>query len=269
MSKTDIMSIETKESSREAETMTTEEIKNYVEANFVPAQNGRKCVDGRYLPGQNEGMIARAGGDVGYVMAILALNRQQNLSLSVKDCVDIVYKAAISLDGTFYMHTDHHADPKDGEDKYGGPAIGCGHFAKAMDPEKADMYGLDVSEVQEAHRYLREMVKNGQKIEMTNLQGEHKEEAILVITGESASVRPTDGKHMFFIYDQTRDQQFMEQLVNKINQNQGRDLVDLRGFREIAGKQTNATLKILADGKQIFTINPDNNLEITSSGKVT
>ena len=68
-------------------------VERYIQASLTPAKDGRKCVDGRYLPNQSAGMISRPGGDCGYVMALLALNSKKKLGLTPEQCFNAVYKA--------------------------------------------------------------------------------------------------------------------------------------------------------------------------------
>src|SRR5258708_15431328 len=69
-----------------------QETANYVRKNTVFAREGRKCVDGRYPPDTARGMLARAGGDCGYVMALMAINRKKKLQLTPEQCFNAVYK---------------------------------------------------------------------------------------------------------------------------------------------------------------------------------
>src|ERR1700683_2253513 len=69
-----------------------EETIAYVQKNTVRAREGRKCVDGRYPPDTARGMLARAGGDCGYVMALMAINQKKKLQLSPEQCFNAVYK---------------------------------------------------------------------------------------------------------------------------------------------------------------------------------
>src|SRR5579862_6142179 len=85
---------------------------NYVRKNTVSAREGRKCVDGRYPPDTARGMLARAGGDCGYVMALMAINQKKKLQLTPEQCFNAVYKViSQKMHGAFCIHTDHHADP--------------------------------------------------------------------------------------------------------------------------------------------------------------
>src|ERR1700733_4722028 len=85
----------------------------YVQRNTVHAREGRKCVDGRYPPDTAKGMLARAGGDCGYVMALMAINQKKKLQLTPEQCFNAVYKViSQKMHGAFCIHTDHHADPE-------------------------------------------------------------------------------------------------------------------------------------------------------------
>src|SRR5205814_1274014 len=96
------------------------------------------------LPSQATGMIARPGGDAGYVMALLALNRKKHLGLTPEQCFNAVYKAIAKQHGRFCMHTDHHVDP-DSHTHHG--LIGCGHLAKAATDELSKEYEVKSEDV--------------------------------------------------------------------------------------------------------------------------
>src|SRR5918999_5790834 len=74
--------------------------------NVVPVAAGRRCIDGRYEPGQGSGMIARPGADFGYVMALLAVNHAKGLGLTPTQVVDAVYDAVVREGDRFRLHTD-------------------------------------------------------------------------------------------------------------------------------------------------------------------
>ena len=102
----------------------------YVQKNTVRARDGRKCVDGRYPPDTAQGMLARAGGDCGYVMALMAINTRKKLQLTPEQCFNAVYKVVSQkMHGAFCIHTDHHVDP-DHATQMHQTLIGCGHLLK-------------------------------------------------------------------------------------------------------------------------------------------
>jgi hypothetical protein len=107
----------------------------------VPIAAGRRCIDGRYEPGQGSGMIARPGADFGYVMALLAVNHAMGWGLTPVRLVDAVCDAVARDGDRFWMHTDQDAPWPSGTGPAGptaggaGPtAIGCRHVSASLDP---------------------------------------------------------------------------------------------------------------------------------------
>lgn len=232
---------------------TLEQATSFVRRNVIPARVGRKCVDGRYqLATEDSGLIARPGGDAGYVEVLLALNKKFNLGLGPEQCFDKVYEAVTANDGTFYMHTDHHtleADTEPLSDK-----IGCGHLAKATNPELASGYQVDPAEVKAVIKYAKKGLQEGKKIKIVDLPGDHKEEWVFVVEGQDKTINPSDSQQMGFVYDLTRDQQFIEnELFPKLNL----EKVTVEDFLAISDIQLKATLKNLASGLPIIKVNVD------------
>lgn len=224
-------------------------IKEYVERNVVRAREGRKCVDGRYLPTQASGMIARPGGDLGYVMALLAVNKQKNLGLTPEQCFDGVYDVVIRKNSHFYMHTDHHASGRHDTKK---ALIGCGHVAKAAMEDLSKEYDLDGKDVERIVAYARSIAKVSSRIEIVNLNGEHEEKGVLVVKSGKYTVNAKDpySHEMFFIYDAARDTEFIENLVEEM------DIQDI-SFGEMKREldmQLRATLHNLAKGLPIYNV---------------
>lgn len=58
---------------------------------------------------------------------------------------------------------------------------------------------------------------------------------------------------MYFVYDRTRDEEFIEKLVPKLNIKD----VTVEDFKKVLRQQTQATLHNLAFGKPIFEVNID------------
>ena len=218
-------------------------LSNYIAQNIIPTKKGRKCIDGRYLSeDENSGMIACPGADFGYVMAMLGYNHEQKLGMSVVDCVKRVYDAVISLDDTFYMHTDSHENP---DVVY---SIGCGHAFKPTIDENANQYGLQAKDVQKTIQ----MLKTSQefKVQMVNLPGEHKEEGVLIIKDEEFTVNSQEGEHMYFVYDKKRDDIFLKQLVEKL----AMENIVYENFQRVSTMQLSVTLQLLAKGLPLFEV---------------
>lgn len=230
-----------------------QELARYVEQNLVPAIEGRRCVDGRYI--NEEGTIARAGADAGYVLILLNLKKQGKIKLSARECVDVVANGIARMgDGlVFTFHTDEHALEHGEED-----VLGCAHWNKAANPPgNVDYqdYGLDPEDVKEATKRMNELFDEG-KAKKIVLPGNHGETDIVVVTGVKNTIKPQDGKgKMHFVYDKTRDLAFMQTLVETIK-NDVPGLVN-EDFVEVADKQTAATLHNIALGKSIYEVDTD------------
>lgn len=211
--------------------ITLETVLEHVQAETVPATTGRRCVDGRYGRGEEIGRLARPGGDFGYVMALLKVNREKSLGLTPQQCVDAVHKAVAPDGGKFFMHTDDHESHTH--------TIGCGHIAGAVND----------GDIAEALAYV---LQKGDALRLVRLKGQHAERAVLKILGLKKTVN-SQGKDMFFIYDAERDKKFIRQLVSRMN------IPNLTAsdLQKTADEQTNATLQRLALGQPIYEINAD------------
>jgi hypothetical protein len=229
---------------------------NYVRKNTVQAREGRKCVDGRYPPDTARGMLARAGGDCGYVMALMAINRKKKLGLTPEQCFNAVYKViSQKLHGAFCIHTDHHADPEQDSENNAmhQTLIGCGHLSKAATRwslrKPYDVQGKDVKKI---IAYAKNLAEIGDHVEMVNLEGEHAERGVLIIDDSSHTVNAMDPKEhtMYFIYDRKRDEAFLKKLVGAM------DIpgVTFEDMKKEADIQLQATLHNLAKGLPIYTV---------------
>jgi hypothetical protein len=238
-------------------------IATYVKASVVPAKEGRKCVDGRYHPQQSPGMIARPGGDCGYVLALLALNKKKKLGLSPQDCFNAVYKV-VSPHCGFCMHTDHHVDPSPDKHLEG---IGCGHVERAGRKRLCKQYHLCDTEVKEFVRYARNVKGIVDHVHMTNLEGEHQESGVLIVDSEKYSVLAENPAlhQMYFVYDAQRDDTFLKLLVEKMHLAG----VSYRELKAESDHQLKVTLQQLALGLPIYHVQfKDDKPVVTSLGVV-
>jgi hypothetical protein len=238
---------------------TSEDIKQtlaYVQKNTVKAREGRKCVDGRYPPDTARGMLARAGGDCGYVMALMAINQKKKLQLTPEQCFNAVYKViSQKMHGAFCIHTDHHADPQHEKNnkQMHQTLIGCGHLAKAASGwqirQAYDVSSKDVKKIIAYAKYLADISDN---VEMVNLEGEHAEQGVLIVDNATHTVNAMDPKEhiMYFIYDKKRDETFMKKLVDAMAI-PGVTFEDMQAEAEI---QLQATLHNIAKGLPIYTV---------------
>lgn len=224
------------------------DIQAYVKASIVPAKEGRKCVDGRYLPEQATGMIARPGGDGGYVMALMAVNKKKNLGLTPEQCFNAVYNA-VKDDSGFCMHTDHHTDP-DATTHIG--LIGCGHMAKAANRKFCDDYDVKCEDVEKVIAYARNVKEISKGVHMLKLEGEHKEQGVLIVQSTTHTVLADNPKlsQMYFIYDETRDNEFLKKLVKEMHL-EGVTYEDMKTESDL---QLQTTLQLLALHLPIYTV---------------
>lgn len=232
---------------------------DYVRRNTVLARDGRKCVDGRYPPDTAQGMLARAGGDCGYVMALMAINRKKKLQLTPEQCFNAVYKViSQKLHGAFCIHTDHHADPDHATNKHMHQTlIGCGHLSQAAAHRLLrHPYDVQSGDVKRIIAYARNLADIGDHVEIVNLNGEHAERGVLIIDDTMSTVNAMDPeKHaMYFIYDKKRDEAFMRKLVRSM----AIPGVTFEDMKKEADIQLQATLHNIAKGLPIYTVSYKN-----------
>jgi hypothetical protein len=82
------------------------------------------------------------------------------------------------------------------------------------------------------------------------LEGDHVEQAVLLVYGKEWTVNSFDGQQMYFVVDIDRSMEFIEQIV---------PLLDMEGLTIEAVKehfecQMNETASHLAGGKNIFAV---------------
>lgn len=219
---------------------TITETATFIKANITKTRMGRKCVDGRYPSSVSIGMIARPGGDAGYVLALLALSEQKGIGLSAGECFSLVYDTVHS-EGHFGMHTDDHSEN----------SIGCGHLAKAADDSLCGAYGITSASSRELIAYAKKMVAKKHAIDFVSLPGNHSEKGVLIIDSDTYTVNASDENGtMYFIYDRKRDDAFIRSLVKKIN----RIDITYESLKAISDQQLNATLHLLAKGLPLYTV---------------
>jgi hypothetical protein len=237
-------------SSLEAATM-------FAHENVIPAFEGVKCIDGRYELAQESGKIARPGAHFGLVLALLAVNRTLGYGLAPTDCFDQIYHIVTRDGDVFSLHTDQQADPDylpawgDEGPGHNRPIIGCRHIAAAADRQFSSLYGVDYSAVVHALAYARQRSAAGDRIDVVKLRGDHAEQGVLIVTGTRRTVNPTNGRSMYFVYDKTRDDAYVGKLVPQL----GMKAVTIAMFKEALDRQTQATLRLVAAGKPMFTVN--------------
>lgn len=224
-------------------------VNTFVRQNTVTVAEGRKCVDGRYLPYQSRGAIARPGGDAGYVLALLALDRKKHLGMTPEQCFNAVYKVVAKGNGKFGMHTDHYTDP-DGQTHHG--LIGCGHLAKAASRSFSEEYEVLRKDMERFVEYIRNVADISPALEMVNLEGGHKESGVLVVESRvhTVSSQNVENREMYFVYDEERDTAFLKNLVSEM----AIAGVSYAEMKRESDLQLHATLHILARHLPVYIV---------------
>lgn len=217
--------------------VTATDVEKFVRENLIKAGGGSMCVDGRYPPGVDKGRIARPGGDGGDVMVLLALRDEGRLNLPeselTPEALTLRVMRAVNKEGReFTIHTDDH--------------VGCAHLAKAADPQTAQPYGVKSEDMQRVIVFAEKRAQGGGRIRITRLPGPHAEQGVLVIDSENWTVNHSNGSTQFFVYDQKRDINYVEQLVPALNI----PGLTAANFLRVAEKQRNATLNSVAKDPQ-------------------
>jgi hypothetical protein len=240
-----------------------EQIRNYIEANDfrnrVRADNsGTVCGDGRVKPEQSKGYTRMLGGDEGLAMAIRGALNAHKPRIKISPA-ELIARLGASLreirgDVPLSMHSDEHAEHDGG--------IGCGHVGKAV-LGKAKHKSLAPEEVEELHRHVI-----GGKHKKLVLEGEHKEQAVLLVYGRDWTVNSFDEEldQMYFVVDMDRSMDLIEQVVPGL----GIEGLTVEGVKEQFVCQMNETTKVLAGGEDIFRVNfhPSGDFELIHQGVV-
>lgn len=228
-----------------------QELMEHIEKMQVAVDNsGAKCVDGGYGEDQAIGKLAIPGGHLGVSMALL------KLGFSPTESFNMVHDYVFSNGGTYGWHTDTH----EGHD---GVVTGCGHCNAAI--KQGEEYDLDGSRVQQLLDLIRSATDDGEKaMEKVILDREHEEKAILVITGKEATVKPWDQEkdNQYFIYDQARHQEFLQNLVDELKKQDYK--VEYDELWDASQAQTTATLGLLGSskGKPMYSVNVDGEIPV-------
>lgn len=216
----------------------------------VPVARGRKCVDGRHTSDQLAGGLARAGADLGYAMGLLAMG------YSPQESFDLVKSFVENeLGDNFCWHGDDHAEN------------GCGHnnaFNHKIEAYNDGYFQVDPAQAEELFNLVKKVAKT-EELDYTVLKGGHLEEAVIIVTGTTHTVLPfdEDENRQFFIYDQTRDEVLMRQLVEFANMQRSEEDVILEvneaDYLTVMGNHTMTTLGLLdsSAGKPIYEVNVD------------
>jgi hypothetical protein len=241
-----------------------EQIRDYIEVdNFrnrlIADNTGTVCGDGRATSEQSKGKTRIFGGDEGIPMLIRGALNAKHSDVKISPA-ELVARVGASLreirgnDAPLGMHSDEHAEHDGG--------IGCGHVAKAV-IGKAKHESLTPEEVAEIHK---EVVSGKHK--KIVLEGEHKEQAVLLVYGKDWTVNSRDEElnQMYFVVDMDRAMDLIEQVVPGL----GIEGLTVEEVKQQFECQMNETAKVLAGGKDIFSIHfhPSGDFEINHAGVV-
>jgi hypothetical protein len=179
-----------------------EEIEEFVKENLTRVDRKGKvvCIDGRINPEQSEGAIRAPGGDFGIIMAFAGALKDEGTFIDPEEVIERYSRAKkqeFGQDTKFDYHCDSH--------NHEAGSIGCGHIAKAVNPENDGLYGslnhIDVRKLFDAFTKYPDS-------HLTVLDGHHEEKAVLLVYGnpqdeEAAySVHSRDRKgNMYFVAD--------------------------------------------------------------------
>lgn len=235
-----------------------EEIEKFVKENMIPANNSRiECGDGRYTKEQSDGAIRAFGGDFGMVMSFAGALKDEGIQLSSDEIVDRYLNAVKKVRGEdtkLYHHTDTH--------NHALGEIGCGHAAKASNPEHDGLYGkLTHQDV----RQLYASFSSNPNSNLTILEGEHQEKAVFFVHGGpddtdihySINSMDTNG-NMYFVVDMDRVNRFIEQVVPLFSEGLETP-VEEKDVKENFLKQMQATASLLAADLDKFKVTIDSN----------
>ena len=232
---------------------TIEEVKKFVKENLTRANNSRiECGDGRYTPEQSDGAIRAFGGDFGMVMAFAGALKDEGITLSPDEIVSRYLGAVRKIRGEetkLYHHsdTDHHASGQ----------IGCGHVARASEPENDGKYGsLTHQDVRDLYKSFSDNPANN----LTLLEGKHGEKAVLFVHGGPDdtdihyTVNSMDKKgNMYFVVDMDRINRFIGQVVPLFSEGLSQ-AVEEKDVKDNFFKQMKATASLLAADLDKFKV---------------
>lgn len=234
--------------------MNIDEAKVFVEKNSRQLNDENRlarCVDGRYENIPNMPLISKPGADAGDLMvAFGALNILQT-DLPKEDVMMSVLEVIGGVKN-FRFHTDSHADSST-------PGIGCGHIKQAKtDPQS---YGLKQQQIDFIFDQLPKLLGHGAVQEV--LQGEHAEQAVIVVDSEINGVEPLwrDGENIreAFIYQKTLHSEQLQKLTKILQQKLAatgqvfEEQIISKAIDEAFGKQLTETLNRLANGLPVYT----------------
>lgn len=246
-----------------ANKITREEVEEFVKENLVPANDEQTaCPDGRYNQEQSRGGTRAFGADFGVAMAIAATLKDNGTYLSAEEIVERYWKAKCQTVGKktkINYHTDTH--------NHGSDKIGCAHIAKAADPQHNGLYGsIAYQEVQALYASF----SKHPEAELTVLEGNHEEKAVLLVHGISHSVHSKDRKgRMYFVADVDRTDRFIDKIVPFFCADFSAS-IEAEKVKQNYRRQMQTTTSLIAAGLDQFrvTIGPDGSFSMNQLPKI-
>lgn len=248
--------LEAQESKPERQEMNQELALNFVNAQKValtPENTISRCVDGRY-EGAEMAMVAKPGGDLGDVMALLAAANNLGVKLEVGQAIDLVLEKVGDI-AKFQCHTDEHA-----EHDHAGHGMGCGHFKKSL--LNPSVYGLTEEQVKELAERLNILIDKGAHEEV--LHGDHAEQAVLVVESDQFGLKPMRQENgelqEVFVYQKGVHDKELKELAHLLKQKidqQGQGMAEDQvesAVEQAFSTQLQSTLKALAVGLPVFVV---------------
>lgn len=221
------------------------EVDEILHVTKLPAREGRRCIDGRYDSQTRGGYLARPGGDLGYVLGLLALSNQEGWGLSPFEAYRLIHRI-VEKRGGFHFHSDHL-------EREGSGQFGCGHLALASHPELASQYGVTQLQVQQLIAYAERVALGLCCGQLDYLHGEHRELGLIVNHSRSSSfgAPSVECPPQYFVYDRGRDEDFVNWLSGELR---ARGLAHLKAerFQAILDQQMNITVHHLIGDKPIY-----------------
>ena len=228
-----------------------EKITLFVERNITERADPikcNKCIDGRpAIKGEEcaEGKKPAAfpGADLG--VAMLLLQEGMTAEEVLHNVLDFLQEHG----AVFNYHSDTHHE----HDKKG--IIGCGHANAAY--EKNEYYAVKGDEQRKLVELVKELTeKKDPRVSEDILDGDHKEQAILIIDDPKESVRHYDPQtgEQYFVYDRLAHMEYIEKLAEFLKK-RGYD-IDSEQLKKDAEEQAMATLALLgsSQGKPMFKV---------------
>jgi hypothetical protein len=175
------------------------------------------------------------------------------LGFRPKEAFQIVFNYRMARGQKYGWHTDTHDDGN----QHGNKLCGCGHCNVAF--KEAAEYGVKADKVRELLEIIKEKQKQEpQNMRFINLNRNHQEDGVLIVTSTGITVLPWDQKtnKQFFVYDLARDEQLLAEILVEITKADPTKQITIGKLKKIAQNHANLTLANLpsSQGKPIYEV---------------